>query len=146
MPQLIVPIITAVAGAFSVGEGIYSLTSQPGAPKTDPTAQQNAVNAQALQDKQAQEAANKQAAIKAAPDAQALTGGALTDAGFSDLVARLINQPGDTSNIQAALFGGSGGESGGTSSGASGASGPRLADIPDALNKPIDINSFSLAA
>jgi hypothetical protein len=131
MPQLILPIITAVIGAAGVGTSIYGLTQQPGVP--DPKTTQTAVDAQAAKDKSSQEQQNQQLARRAAPDAQAQTGGSLTDTAFSDLVARLIGQPGDTTNVHNALFGGSGTEGA-----------PGLSDAVSTLSNPLQPQEFSL--
>lgn len=139
VPQAIIPIITAVAGAFSVGEGIYSLTKGSGGSGSSSSSTQAAATAaadqQALKDKQTSADATKQLAFQAAPDAQSQTGGALTDAGFSAMVSNLINQPGSADAIKNALFGDS-------SSGSSpNPSGPNfgLSDIPNVLSSPVSL-------
>ena len=75
MPQVI-PIITAVAAAFSIGSGIYSLTSQPSAPKMTTPQQPQTLNPTQL--------ANAVRAAKG--DVQNQTGGGVSPDYLSQLV------------------------------------------------------------
>lgn len=93
MPAAI-PFIVAATTLFGTGLSAYEALS--GGPKGP---DQNAL----LQQQQADEAKAKaaerdqklQMLRRAAPDAQAQTGGSLTDAGFSQLVANIAGLPGD---------------------------------------------------
>jgi hypothetical protein len=71
--------------------------------------------------KQQEVAANKQAQLQSqeafkafAPDAQAQTGGALSDASFANLVAELSGQPGNMELAQQTIFGNAGTQGSGT--------------------------------
>lgn len=97
MPGLIIPIAlalgtTAASGGFSGGSSNSSFSA------TDSAQQQASADAA----KQAKaDAAVKAAALRrASPDAQAQTGGSLTDAPFASLTQSIAGEPG---NIQEAL-------------------------------------------
>jgi hypothetical protein len=102
MPAAI-PLIAAIVGIAGTGFSVYEAVKGPsGSGGADPAAAQ----AQALKDKQAQQQQELQMLRRAAPNAQAATGGSLTDAGFASLVANLAGLPGDVNLAETLLKGG----------------------------------------
>lgn len=113
--------------AALIGAGVTGVTTGLEASGTFQPSTTAATNAQEDQLKQQQDAARKQqeqtlqAAFKRfAPDAQAQTGGSLSDASFASLVSELSGAPANTELAQQTLFpdttnsgGGSGLASGG---------------------------------
>jgi len=94
MPMLapLVPILTGIAAAGTIGETIYSLVSKPGGGGADTTKQ-----LQAAQEKQAQaDAESKRKAILASlPNAQEQGGGSLAAPSLTDLAAVIAGLPGE---------------------------------------------------
>jgi len=102
MPPLAAGIIPLLLSAVPAGIGaVESLTASSGPSFSD---QQKQMEQQATADAEKQakaDAAQKAAALKrSAPDAQAQTGGSLTDAPFASLVSSISGVP---SNIQEAM-------------------------------------------
>lgn len=99
MPAAI-PIILAVTGLVSTGLGVYGAVKGATSSSSDPYQKM-------LQQQQQQEAQDKakaaeaerqqkiQMLMRAAPDAQAQTGGSLTDSGFASLVSNIAGLPSD---------------------------------------------------
>jgi hypothetical protein len=106
IPGLLPALITG--GVSATGLGLQAAgTFQPSTSgQTKALEQQNQQQQQALQQQQ------QQAFKSFAPDAQASTGGALTDKSFSQLVAELAGNPGNLQLAQDTLFGSGGGGTG----------------------------------
>src|SRR5215471_15513146 len=105
MPAAI-PIIMAITALTSTGLGVYSAVKSSG---------ESDQYQKMLQQQQQQEQADKAKAAeaerqqklqllrRAAPDAQAATGGSLTDSGFASLVANIAGLPSDVNMAEELL-------------------------------------------
>lgn len=102
MPAAAIPIITAIIGAAGVGTSIAGLAESGGSsgPSAQQLSEQQQQQAQADAQKaaQAQQLQKDQLLRRAAPDAQAQTGGSLTDAPLAQLIASISGQPGDVNS------------------------------------------------
>lgn len=112
MPAAI-PFIVAAATLASSGVSIYQAFSKPGG-GPDPKAIQAQQQADAAKAKEAENQQKLQLLRRSAPDAQAQTGGALTDQGFASLVANIAGLPGDLNLAQELLKPGAGSSTGTT--------------------------------
>jgi hypothetical protein len=92
LPAWLIPALTATGAAATIGTSAYELSQGSGAPSS--SANQQALQAQ--QQQQANQAAlQKQQATNAVTgEAQAQTGGALSDQGFQSFVDQLAGYPG----------------------------------------------------
>jgi hypothetical protein len=109
--ELLSIIIPAAVSGTTTGLQLEGVGT--GTPQKDAQAQlqkQELANEQ-QQQKQQQEAL-QQAFKHFAPDAQAATGGSLSDKSFASLVAELSGQPGDISQAQQTIFGNTGSTTG----------------------------------
>lgn len=112
MPQaVLIPILAAVASS-GVGFGLQKAFT-PSEPSFADEQKAQQAQAQSDADKQAKAdaAAKAQALKRSAPDAQAQTGGSLTDAPFASLVQSISGQPGNIQEAMRALGLGGGGSS-----------------------------------
>jgi len=108
MPALLavpwlVPLLSGIGAATSLGTTAYTLANQPGTPKTTttgPTAAQTA----------AQQAQQKAALLAQSGNTQSQTGGSLTPTGFATSSANAAGVPSDLNSIMQSL-GGSGSSS-----------------------------------
>lgn len=101
MPQALIPIILGTALSAGASYGISKLTSPGGPSSSDVEAQmKQQAEADAKKQQDAEAAQRAQALRRAAPDAQAQTGGSLTDAPFASLTSYIAGAP---SNLQEAL-------------------------------------------
>jgi type II secretory pathway pseudopilin PulG len=106
------PVIAALITAGVSGTEIGLQASGAFQPST--SGQTKALEQQNQQQQLALQQQKQQAFRGAAGDAQAATGGALTDKSFSQLVAELSGNPGDLQLAQDTLFGSGGGGTGPT--------------------------------
>lgn len=97
------PFIIAAASLASTGVSVFEAVRGPGGPGGPSVADQQS---QALKDRQTRQDQELQLLRRTAPNAQAQTGGSLTDAGFASLVANLAGLPGDVSLAESLLKGG----------------------------------------
>jgi hypothetical protein len=105
-PAIIAALIGAGVTGTTTGLEASGVIGGGGGPsKADLEKQQ--LTQEQQQQKQQQEAL-QQAFKHFAPDAQAATGGALSDKSFSELVAELSGQPGDIGTAQQTIFGNTG--------------------------------------
>jgi len=140
MPILapLVPILTGIAAAGTIGETIYSLVSKPGGGGGGDTTKQ----LQAAQEKQAQaDAESKRKAILASlPNAQEQGGGSLAAPSLTDLAAVIAGLPGEGNSAAGkgalSAFLGTGTGGGGTTSpaGASGSSPQKMVEATYGLS------------
>ena len=101
MPAAIIPILLSTALTAGASYGISKLESPGGPSSSDVEAQmKQQATADAQKQEQAEAAQRGQALRRAAPDAQAQTGGSLTDAPFASLTSYIAGAP---SNLQEAL-------------------------------------------
>jgi hypothetical protein len=108
VPGLLGALISS--GVAATGIGLQAAgTFQPST-----SAQTKAMEQQTQQQQQALQQQKEQAFKGFEGDAQANTGGALTDKSFSQLVAELSGNPGDLQLAQDTLFGSGGGGTGST--------------------------------
>lgn len=82
----VVPFIPLIVGAFTVGESLYQMASQPGAPKPNPAGEQQPTT---------NPAGEKQSFFQAAPSVQERLGGSVSPDFFASEVARVSGNPGD---------------------------------------------------
>jgi len=105
MPMFAVPLATiaTLASAGVAGTELGLNLSGAGQPSQGDAMKQLQTQNQQQQQELAQQ--KEQAFKHFAPDAQAATGGALSDQSFSALVAELSGQPGDVNLAQQTIFG-----------------------------------------
>lgn len=118
MPALLavpwlVPLITGIGAATSIGTTAYDLATAPGSPSTPTTTSSASAQAQA-----AQAAQQKAAVLAQAGNTQAQTGGSLTPTNFLADSAKSAGLPSDLNSLQQYLAGS--GSSGGSSAPISG--------------------------
>jgi hypothetical protein len=110
MPPIVATIATVIASAVTAGTSIYQAQDYKG-----PDTNQAALDAKSQSDQNAKNAANNAASLeaqktalirRAAPDAQAATGGALAPDAFASFTSMLAGMPGDNALAQRILNGG----------------------------------------